>query len=382
MEALTNADTSMADKLDKFISKRAPRIEAALQSNEIINVFQDDFDMLGDDDAAADTRISTVNVVPRTFADQEYCKQKTVSCIKFHPTKPHLVALSLIEHFESFEKRCLQMTKSFDSHVLILNFSDAHIITLNYILQSPVEVTCIEFHPEEPYIIYGGGINGQIIVWDLALAQTRITGGRKTDVAKMPDEEEDKTQQVQVKVKELKMSYIDKSHSNFVADIQFIPPGVKVDKKNQIMGKSQYFVSCSEDCTVAIWDSKHVEWATIQKEEEKKKAYFWVPLMSFPVFRQDGSGDLGLSRILFEPGQTTPTFYAGSDEGDLILIDWSIRPTGDSDKTTVEYVRHTYESERSYRPVLALERSPFYPDTLMTVHDFHFAIWRTSLGEE
>jgi len=31
--------------------------------------------------------------------------------------------------------------------------------------------------------------------------------------------------------------------------------------------------------------------------------------------------------------------------------------------------------------VLALERSPFYEDLLMTVHDFHFAIWKISLME-
>ena len=40
------------EKLDKFIDRVAFRIEEALQSNEIINVFQDDFEVLGDDEAA------------------------------------------------------------------------------------------------------------------------------------------------------------------------------------------------------------------------------------------------------------------------------------------------------------------------------------------
>jgi|JI10StandDraft_1071094.scaffolds.fasta_scaffold563220_3 hypothetical protein len=34
---------SITDKLNKFIDKVAPQIEEALQSNELINVFQDDF---------------------------------------------------------------------------------------------------------------------------------------------------------------------------------------------------------------------------------------------------------------------------------------------------------------------------------------------------
>ena len=29
--------------------------------------------------------------------------------------------------------------------------------------------------------------------------------------------------------------------------------------------------------------------------------------------------------------------------------------------------------------MLALERSPFYDDLLLTIHDFHFAIWKISL---
>lgn len=42
----------MEEKLEKFIDKVAYRVEAALQSNEIINVFQDDFEMLASDIAA------------------------------------------------------------------------------------------------------------------------------------------------------------------------------------------------------------------------------------------------------------------------------------------------------------------------------------------
>jgi len=58
----------------------------------------------------------------------------------------------------------------------------------------------------------------------------------------------------------------------------------------------------------------------------KGKMSGWVPYLTINVFRQEG-GELGLSRILFEEGQTTPTFWASSDEGELCFIDWSIRPT-------------------------------------------------------
>lgn len=89
-------------------------------------------------------------------------------------------------------------------------------------------------------------------------------------------------------------------------------------------------------------------------------------------------------RILFQKGQTLPQFYAASDEGDLLLVDWSVKPHGaqDGEQKQAEYIKVTYDSERSYRPVLALERSPFFEDLILTVHDFHFAIWKTSLDPE
>ncbi len=166
----------MRDKLDKFIDRVAFRVEEALQSNEIINVFQDDFEMLGDEEAATGGKVNTTNMTLRTFIENDYCKGKRVSCIKFHPKKPFLVAMSMIDNMD-FDTRAMIQGKSFDSYVLILNFSDNHIITLNYVLETPIEVSTIEFHPENPNMLFGGCLNGQIIVWDLSSQDHRITAG-------------------------------------------------------------------------------------------------------------------------------------------------------------------------------------------------------------
>ena len=86
--------------------------------------------------------------------------------------------------------------------------------------------------------------------------------------------------------------------------------------------------------------------------------------------------------MLFHPKQSTTTFWAASDEGDLLLIDWSVKAQGgggEEGSKYAEYVKLTYDSDRNYRPCLALERSPFYEDLLLTVHDFHFCIWKISI---
>ena len=46
-----------------------------------------------------------------------------------------------------------------------------------------------------------------------------------------------------------------------------------------------------------------------------------------------------------------------------------------------DYVQYEYASEKEFRPTLALDRSPFYPNLLMTVHNFHFALWRTDMPD-
>ena len=70
-----------------------------------------------------------------------------------------------------------------------------------------------------------------------------------------------------------------------------------------------------------------------------------------------------------EQKKTHPV-YSGSDEGDVVLIDWSVKPvsTGDDGPKFAEYVKTTFESENEHRPVLALERSPFFENLLLTVH--------------
>jgi hypothetical protein len=97
-------------------------------------------------------------------------------------------------------------------------------------------------------------------------------------------------------LKPLAISSIVFSHKNYVADIQFIPMGVKVDRKNPVEGKIGHFLSVSEDGVVNIWDTRPVEKENLRIHHD----YIWKPYVSIALFRQDGSGELGLARILFE----------------------------------------------------------------------------------
>ena len=97
----------------------------------------------------------------------------------------------------------------------------------------------------------------------------------------MPDEEQDKTQQQAVKCKHVALSDIQESHKNFVSDIQFIPNHVRVDRRNPTMGKSEHFVSISEDGKICIWDTRQVDKNELKERELAGKKKVWRPFIPF-----------------------------------------------------------------------------------------------------
>lgn len=67
--------------------------------------------------------------------------------------------MSMLEDL-GFEERAEKQKTSYMAYVLVVNFSDVNILQLNYILETPIEISCIEWHPLDPNVIYGGMISG------------------------------------------------------------------------------------------------------------------------------------------------------------------------------------------------------------------------------
>lgn len=82
LNAMPDIDKNNAEemlRMEKFFDKVAPRIEEALQSNELINVFQDDFEMLGDKKKHRAANIANQQSEPLPFSDIDHGKNKSVS---------------------------------------------------------------------------------------------------------------------------------------------------------------------------------------------------------------------------------------------------------------------------------------------------------------
>lgn len=77
---------------------------------------------------------------------------------------------------------------------------------------------------------------------------------------------------------------------------------------------------------------------------------------------------------MFRKGQKSATITGTSDEGELYLMDWTIHPSDESNKS--DKIVRLWQNERSYRPPVGLDVSPFYEDITLTLHDFNFCIWK------
>ena len=99
-----------------------PLFESALQQNEIMNAFENDWQVLGDElkelGGPGDIHLKEY----QSFTDIHNSKNKVVTCVQWHPTLNGIVAMSLAANYPLYE-RLDNLAKSVVSPSLILIWS-------------------------------------------------------------------------------------------------------------------------------------------------------------------------------------------------------------------------------------------------------------------
>ena len=277
-----------------------------------------------------------------------------MSCIAFHPTKHNILAVSFIEDI-SFDQRAEISGRSWETHVLIIKFTEDQEVTIVQVLETPMEVTRLVWHPERPEIVIGGCWSGQMTFWDLNDESSKIVdqnsdnpmGGDDDDdeaVNVMDDDSAKKIYKYRAQV----LSEIRISHRMPVEDMKWMPINIQLTRKSNNVGNVTHIVTCGEDGQVLFWDVRN----TFKENRHllTKKQPF-EPIIRVQLMRPDGSGMLGVTRLLFDPKQEDTLFWATSDEGDIVLADWSVKPPGGEgkgrpgakkDETPPEYIQFSY----------------------------------------
>ncbi|NXU03023.1 WDR63 protein, partial [Buphagus erythrorhynchus] len=326
------AESLSSEKLKEFLTAVHIRMEIALQQNEIMNVFFDDWKGLAEDqeEGKPDVYLKAY----QSFTDVQYLKNRTISCVRWHPTIYGIIALSAGEQ-PSDEEQVNLSNKSllYQSVILLWSFFDP--ICLQLVLKAPEDIYCFQFSPSDPNIIAGGCVNGQVVLWDISKHETKLQS-----TVPVPDETIDSAEgepraatagvtepsrmQVQQSstepplVRHCAASSIPYSHTKPATDVHWLPCNSEDKQKG---GTSEHrdenslqLVTCSSDCSILFWDIpsiEHRENFLSQKIKEEKRSHMppdvsdtdedldlsWKPLIKINLRERDDNTEYGPTRM-------------------------------------------------------------------------------------
>lgn len=144
--------------------------EEALVQNEVIDVFQDDFAALGDDEAPGSRQEAGLSEL-QSFTDLTYSKNKIAHALQWLPHQRGFIAVACIDNSPYLE-RAKRMGRPNPAYVLVWNFRDP--IHPEYVMEAPHEVMAFQYNPTNHNLIAGGCYNGQVVLWDMTHEVERI----------------------------------------------------------------------------------------------------------------------------------------------------------------------------------------------------------------
>ncbi|XP_041063784.1 dynein intermediate chain 3, axonemal [Carcharodon carcharias] len=311
-----------SEALNTFINSVALRFELALQQNEIMDVFYDDWRGLTDEDSTFGGKADCHLKEYQSFTDLQKSQGKRVNNIEWHPTILGLVAVSVVDHI-TMEDRMNLTNRPLRSHSYILfwNFTDP--IRPQIILEAPDDIYSFQFCPTDPNIVAGGCKNGQVVLWDISEFAHRLQGhlpATKPDTVKanlLP--ELDPVPHLEVPIAHhCAVSSIENGHKSFITDLCWLPDHFEITKFGvpceNPEGVCVQLVTCSPDCSILFWDVRRPK-ATVLTRHEKQKMekelqnpegipntfkhidLYWKPMHRVVLPKVTGSGEYSPLKI-------------------------------------------------------------------------------------
>ncbi|XP_070448856.1 dynein axonemal intermediate chain 3 isoform X3 [Equus przewalskii] len=303
-----------AKSLTDFLNNVSISVEIALQQNEIMNTFIDDWKCLAEEEGTFGDKTDTHLKEYQSFTDLHNLTEKMITCVSWHPVIYGLIAVSVAVRL-SFEDRVHFSGKLLLQPSLILFWSFSDPIHPQLMLESPDDIFCFKFCPSDPNIIAGGCINGQIVMWDITAHADRIenikTGGsrsKKVTLKPMFLLEPDSNKEAMY-IRHCAVSSIENGHKHVITDIHWLPDTFEINRMGTVFenrsGICCQLVTCSADCTICFWDIRPQKALTPQPTEKKKEESIEIPFDVPSTFLHLDLAWKPLSKIRLSKGETS-----------------------------------------------------------------------------
>jgi len=355
-----------------FLAAIREGYEEALQQNETIDIFQDEFADLAEEEASLGNKADSDLKESASYYHLQYCAGRIISFIDWQPQTKGVVAVSCAQRL-NFEERVQVAGKVHTGFILLWNFSDP--IHPQFVLEAPGDVYCFRFCPNNPHLVVGGLSSGQVCYWDLADARNKAAEWKALTEESAEEGMQSITAQPTI------LSAVDQSHKRTITDLVWMPPSLEVTEKGKFVrktvtgsGELTQFATIASDGQVLFWDLRKAAESMEEKdkkEEGKKTKEGWGPTAKMPI-SFDG-GELGCSFGLMDVPDDVDApcrLFCVTEEGEFVTIQLS----GPQEENFVKGVRSAIPGH--YGPCTALQRSPFVPKVHLSVGDWSFTLWK------
>ncbi|KFP24790.1 WD repeat-containing protein 63, partial [Colius striatus] len=427
-------------KLKEFLTSVHLRMEIALQQNEIMNAFFDDWKALAEDECSSGGKPDVYLGAYRSFTGLRYLKDRIISCVCWHPTIYGIIAVSARQQLPDEEQANLS-DKSLLQQTVIVFWSFFDPLHPQLMLECPEDIHCFQFSPSDPNVIAGGCINGQVVVLldisqheqKLQNAQTDADGIKITAVNMVNASILNTLHTEPPLVRYCAVSSIQHSHKKPVTDIYWLPD---YSKDNQMSTPSEnraeiyvQLVTCSPDCSVLFWDipaTKLPEQTSCETVKQEGGFYIpcdvpatkpldlcWKPLIKINLGESDSNTECGPVRIslrelnyhyktsekvrsLHTPEAPTRdssyTEMSTSSKNLKVLENISTsffigtedgeivhsdwKIEIDNDTAKPVSQEHSQKYTIHTETINTLQRSPFFQDIVLSIGGRNFAIWK------
>ena len=383
--------------LTAFLKTCGAAMETNLQTNETVDIFSNAFGDLANDEVSIGNKDEEVMTELRTFTDLVYSKELRLECIDWHPTDKKMVAVSCTQNI-TFEQRVESSGKSSNAYVLIWSFAD--MIKPYLILQSPHEVLRFKFNPNNPNLIAGGCISGQVVLWDITEAKEQLRHASRKRTSGDDADDADELSKTVPPIRPKFCSSIEDSHKRPVGDLVWVPEGMEVSPRGQIDDPAEnggsatdihQFITVAGDGGFLVWDLHFQELAkkksAARASDKKPKGddeIAWAP--HFKLILTAGVGELLLRRICLLGKEAESRFLCATEEGEFVDADWregrhavgaaAVSKEGEDGGGGADGKNINMVASDHFRPCVSLQRSPFLPDIFLSVGDWSFNIWK------
>jgi hypothetical protein len=245
-------------EIENFLNNVRSRMEQSLQSNETIDIFQNDFDLDRNTQIKTDEK-KEKKVELRTFKDDNYLagsknkKDKSINYIRFLSPEGVYMAHSIIRNLSS-EERIKVIGIPYTSQLLFWNFINREINSPIFVLDIPNEITAFEFCPTNLNKLVCAMYSGQIIIFEfkdlLGLLNKSSDGDNNTH--KKVDKKY---------LYEFYITQVIDSHKTHITSMKWFPKNVQLLKYNFITKETnevQLLATIGEDGIVLVWDFKRL----------------------------------------------------------------------------------------------------------------------------